>query len=179
MKTVIIFENYVTKISSGWLVKGGGGSKPRLCHARPAADTMLKTFLFFQVCVSSTRSYEDEEEEESRTPSGIALPPYPRSQKHLTIIPLQNTSLLRKEVRENGEIARELDYSMDRTTRFPGTSAPHLPVGAGQIVEKDEFNKIIPESKKGPQVRQQIIVNIFFKFLLNQNRCPKTQIFTM
>ena len=159
MKNVIIFENYVTKISSGWLVKGGG-LETQSMSCSTCGGHMLKTFLLFQVCVSSTRSYEDEEEEESRTPSGIALPPYPRSQKHLTIIPLQNTSLLRKEVRENGEIARELEYSMDRTTRFPGTSAPHLPVGAGQIVEKDEFNKIIPESKKGPQVRQQIIVYI-------------------
>ena len=113
-------------------------------------------FPVFQVCVSSTRSYEDEEEEEeSRTPSGIALPPYPRSQRHLTIIPPQNSSsLLRKELTENREIIRELDYSAERATRFPGISAPHLPVGAGQTVEKDDFNKIIPESKKGPQVRE-------------------------
>jgi hypothetical protein len=51
-----------------------------------------------------------------------------------------------------------LDYSAERTNRFPGTSAPHLPIGAGQTVEKDEFNKIIPECKKGPQVRHELYI---------------------
>jgi hypothetical protein len=60
----------------------------------------------------------------------------------------------RKEPVENGEIVRESDFGDDRvlvSTRFPGS-----PGSLSVPVEKDEFNKIIPESKKGPQVRQNL-----------------------
>ena len=64
----------------------------------------------------------------------------------------------RKEPAENGEIVRESDFGDDRilgSTRFPGAPGTlHVPVP----IEKDEFNKIIPESKKGPQVRQSFIL---------------------
>jgi hypothetical protein len=59
----------------------------------------------------------------------------------------------RKDPAENGEIVRDADYGgVPGSSRFHGNpvAPPHH---SGQLIEKDEFNKIIPESKKAPQVR--------------------------
>ncbi len=76
-------------------------------------------------------------------------PPYQHSHR-----PQPQNGSHRKDRIENGEIIRETDFrDAHGHARFPVTTGQHpLPHHSGPLVEKDEFNKIIPESKKAPQV---------------------------
>jgi hypothetical protein len=63
----------------------------------------------------------------------------------------------RKDRMENGEIIRESEFGEGHGSgRFPGPSGQH-PHHSGPLIEKDEFNKIIPESKKAPQVGHRLV----------------------
>ena len=114
----------------------------------------------------ASRSYEDEDAfEEEAYDEDISCrnammppPPYhgqrqlnPQLHQHPQQHPLNGNH--RKDRIENGEIVRETDFGESGSNRFPGNSGqPH----SGNLIEKDEFNKIIPESKKGPQVGKSL-----------------------
>ena len=106
--------------------------------------------------------FDEEEFDEEQSPSGTAMtamtvmppPPYHHGQRQQQQQQPQQqlNGNHRKDRIENGEIIRESEFGEAHGSgRFPGNAVP-LPLNSGPLIEKDEFNKIIPESKKAPQV---------------------------